>query len=55
MITPADGKYCPHCHGYVNPWVVRSVIAKGAETYGCRECGFTSYIEDLIDADTVIE
>ena len=53
MITTKDGKYCPHCRGYVNPWIIRSAIAKGAETYECRGCGFKSYIEDLKDADVV--
>lgn len=53
MITANDGKYCPHCRGYVNPWIIRSAIAKGAEKYECRECGFESYIEDLKDADVI--
>ena len=55
MITPADGKYCPHCYAYMGPWPIRSMIAKGYEKFECKECGFSSYIEDLIDADTVRE
>ena len=49
MITPNDGKYCPHCNEYVNPWVIRSAIARGDDTFRCRACGWPSDLDDLIE------
>lgn len=55
MIRPEDGKYCPDCHTYVNPWVVHKTIGKRESAIYCPGCDKWHDIDDLIDADGVSE
>ena len=53
MIKPEDGKYCPNCHTYVNPWTVYKTIGKREHSIHCDGCDQWSDVDDLIDADVV--
>lgn len=47
MITDADGRYCPDCIFWFNPWAIRRAIAIGDEKVFCPYCRKWVDIDDL--------
>lgn len=47
MITDADGKYCPDCGFWFNPWAIRRTIAAGDERLYCAYCHKWVDIDDM--------
>ena len=53
MIRPTDGKYCPICRAYINPWTIYKAIGRRESGVFCPECQNLNDIDDLIDADEI--
>ena len=47
MIRPEDGRTCPFCGQYFNPWFIRSRIARGDDKVFCEGCFSHHDIDDL--------
>ena len=50
MITDDDGRYCPDCGFWFNPWAIRRAIASGYAKLYCPHCIKWLDIDDLKEA-----
>lgn len=51
MITKDDGKKCPYCGEYFNPWFIRKIIADGDHKTFCCTCRRFLDIDDLVEVN----
>ena len=50
MIRPEDGRTCPYCGEYFDPWFIRKIIAEGDDKTYCCTCNRFLDIDDLKEA-----